>query len=371
MTTTIGVGLTASPTAAATGGSVACSTSALTTAISNAAAGDTLSLTRHCTYHLTSAFVNSDGLPVVDKQLTINGHGATIVRDSAAAGAFRIFHVVSGGDLRLDDVTVRGGNAPGDGGGILVDGGGKLKLARVTVRDNTASVRGGGVAALAGATAVIKHSWFKFNNADTGGGLQSDGTVSADDTEFTRNHARRFGGAIDHDAGNAVFTGVALQNNTAAGVGGAVDIDGGTVEFVKSKILNNTSTDTHGGGIWNGASLKLTDTEVSGNVIGGAGGKGGGIYNTGTVALPATLVLKNSTVSRNSANGSGTSQAGGIYNTGGAVTLDHSTVDDNASTVAPGGVWTNIQFTVVQSTIKNNIPTNCAGSPVIVTGCAN
>ncbi|MFD8031254.1 hypothetical protein ACFV3F_21415 [Streptomyces sp. NPDC059717] len=81
------------------------------------------------------------------------------------------------------------------------------------------------------------------------------------------------------------------------------------------------------------------------------------------------LVLRDSSVDRNSANGSGTSQAGGIYNPGGTVTLDRSEVNNNASTVAPGGVWTDTQFTVNRSEIQRNIPTNCAGSPVIITGC--
>ncbi|MFC9081839.1 hypothetical protein ACFTY7_33525 [Streptomyces sp. NPDC057062] len=119
------------------------------------------------------------------------------------------------------------------------------------------------------------------------------------------------------------------------------------------------------GAVWNAVSLTLINTEVSGNVAGGSNGQGGGIYNN-----PAgTPVLRDSSVDRNSANGSGTSQAGGIYNPGGAVTLDHSEVNNNASTVAPGGVWTDTQFTVNRSEIRRNIPTNCAGSPAIVTGC--
>ncbi|MEU6220110.1 hypothetical protein ABZ845_21715 [Streptomyces sp. NPDC047022] len=92
---------------------------------------------------------------------------------------------------------------------------------------------------------------------------------------------------------------------------------------------------------------------------------GGGIYDDG-----GTLVLRYSSVDRNSANGSGNSQGGGISNiSGGVVTLDHSEVNNNASTVALGGVWTDTQFTVNRSEIRRNIPTNCDGSPVIGTGC--
>ncbi|MEU6217321.1 hypothetical protein ABZ845_07340 [Streptomyces sp. NPDC047022] len=365
-------GVSAAPAVAGGGSgngiSVPCDTAALINAIATAPAGSTLVLARHCTYHLTTAFSGDDGLPPIDRQLTIEGRDATIVRDGVAAGAFRIFHVTSTGDLRLDDITIRGGNEPLDGGGILVDGGGMLKLHDATLDNNHADQRGGGVAVESGATAYITRSRFTFNNAgNTGGGLQSNGTVTTDGVEFFRNFAVNHGGAIDHDTGDAVYRNTTLKNNVIAGDGAGIDIDSGTVQFINSKILDNTTTEDQGGGIWNQASLTLIKTEVSGNVVGGSDGKGGGIYNT----VAGTLVLRDSKVDRNSANGSGTSQGGGIYNnnTSGSVTLDRSEVNNNASTVAPGGVWTDTQFVVNRSEIRRNIPTNCDGSPVIVTGC--
>ncbi|REE57723.1 hypothetical protein BX257_0093 [Streptomyces sp. 3212.3] len=300
----------------------------------------------------------------IDRQLTIEGRDSTIVRDGLTAGAFRIFHVTSTGDLRLDDVTIRGDNAPDAGGGILVDSSGNLKLDKVTLDNNQADIEGGGVFVVGGATAYITRSESTFNNAGEGGGLQSDGTVTTDSVEFTHNNAG-VGGAIGHEDGNAVFRNTTLKNNTSSLDGGGIDTESGPVQFINSKIIGNTTTGAQGGGIWNAVSLTLIKTEVSGNVAGGSNGQGGGIYDN-----PAdTLVLRDSSVDRNSANGSGTSQAGGIYNLSAAVTLDHSEVNNNASTVAPGGVWTDTQFTVNRSEIRRNIPTNCAGSSAIVTGC--
>ncbi|MET8788333.1 hypothetical protein [Streptomyces sp. NPDC004589] len=222
---------------------------------------------------------------------------------------------------------------------------------------------GGAVDVLGGATAYISRSQFTFNNAAEGGGLQSDGTITTDGVVFSRNYAG-VGGAIGQEEGDAVHGSATLNNNTSGFDGGGIDIESGTVQFINSKIINNTTAGAQGGGIFNDASLTLIKIEVSGNVVGGSGGKGGGIYeNFGT------LVLRDISVDHNSANGSGTSQAGGIYNTSGAVTLDHSEVNNNASTVAPGGVWTDTQFMVNRSEIRHNIPTNCDGSPVIVTGC--
>ncbi|MEU6216420.1 hypothetical protein ABZ845_02695 [Streptomyces sp. NPDC047022] len=369
LATVLANGVSAVPAVAGGSGSgiqVPCDTTALTTAIATAPAGSTLVLARHCTYHLTAAYSSDDGLPPVDRQLTIEGRDATIVRDGLTAGAFRIFHVTSTGALRLDDITIRGGNSPDNGGGILVDDSGMLKLNKVTLDNNTAVSQGGGVYAGFGATAYITRSEFTFNNSGfSGGGLQSEGAVTADGVEFARNFAASDGGAIYHGSGDDVYRNTTLKNNTSGAEAGGLDVEAGTVQFINSKILNNTTTGSNGGGIYNDASLTLIKTEVSGNVLGGSDGNGGGIYDGGG----SSLVLQNSSVHHNSANGSGTSQGGGIYSHDATVTLDHSQVNDNASTVAPGGVWTDTQFTVNRSEIRNNIPTNCDGSPVIVTGC--
>ncbi|MEU6219771.1 hypothetical protein ABZ845_19965 [Streptomyces sp. NPDC047022] len=242
---------------------------------------------------------------------------------------------------------------------------GNLKLNKTTLDNNTAVNEGGGVDVESDATADITRSQFTFNNAGTlGGGLQSDGTVTTDGVVFSRNFATNNGGAIDHDNGDAVYRDTTLKNNTSGLFSAGIDIDGGTVQFINSKIIDNITPASGAGGIFNQASLTLIRTEVSGNVAGGPDGKGGGIFEQG-----GTLVLRHSSVDRNSTNGSGNSQAGGIYNQGGAVTLDHSEVNNNASTIAPGGVDTDTQFTVTRSQIRNNTPTNCDGSPVIVTGC--
>ncbi|MFJ3235795.1 hypothetical protein, partial [Streptomyces sp. NPDC086787] len=58
----------------------------------------------------------------------------------------------------------------------------------------------------------------------------------------------------------------------------------------------------------------------------------------------------------------------------GSVSLvdSHITGNSSPSAPAPGGVWTDTQYTVDGlSTITDNTPTNCLLSPVLVTGCAN
>ncbi|WP_181801040.1 right-handed parallel beta-helix repeat-containing protein [Streptomyces shenzhenensis] len=363
-------GVTGGPaTAAGQGGGtqVSCSTAALTAAIATASAGGTLSLHRGCIYHLTTEYSAGDGLPIIAQSLTIRGNGATIVRDGPTAGLFRIFHVTSTGNLRLEDLTVRGGSASGNGGGIRVDNGGKLTLVHVCVRDNTATGNGGGVWADAGAAAVVRRSWLAFNNAMNGGGLFTSGTLNVEDSEFSRNHARASGGGFIQLGGNGYVRTTLIRRNTSADSGGGVYTgNGGTMEISESKIANNTSAGRFGGGIANSEQLTLEKTEVKGNVVGGSDGLGGGIYN---VTSDGVLILRGSKVTSNSANGNGTAHGGGIYNNLGTVTLDHSTVRDNASTTAPGGVFTNTPVTVMASQVTHNIPTNC--SPGLVPGCVN
>ncbi|GGN25908.1 hypothetical protein [Streptomyces fuscichromogenes] len=354
---------------------VPCYTAALTNAISGASSGDTLSLARNCTYHLTSPFSTGEGLPTIAQPLTIKGNGATIVRDGNATPAFRIFHVLSTGNLRLQDLTVRGGNATtatgtGNGGGILVDSNGKLTLVKVDVIDNTASLNGGGVALSTNATANIRRSWVAFNNALSGGGVFSQGRLTLDNSEVGRNHAQTAGGGLLQFGSGAFIHASIISRNTANVGGGGIGNSGGAVTtIIESKIANNTTPGLAGGGIANsgaGSRVELDKSEVSGNVVGGLGGAGGGIHNSGTTTV---LVLNGSKVIRNSANGPGSAVAGGIYNNNGLVTLDHSHVRNNASTTAPGGLRTNVPITLTASTITHNIPTNCV--PLPIPGCTN
>ena len=353
---------------------VSCNTAALMAAIVGADPGETLSLARNCTYHLTVPFSTGEGLPTISQELSIRGNGSTIVRDGNGTAPFRIFHVLNGGNLRLQDLTVRGGNASltttnGNGAGILVDSGGTLKLSGVDVIDNTATLSGGGVAVATGGTAVIRRSWVAFNNALDGGGLYNAGTLIVEGSEFGRNHAQRYGGGIYQASGNATIHATVISRNTATVRGGGLANAGGTTNISESKIANNT-TGLRGGGIVNTANLTLEKSEVSGNVVAGPGGDGGGIYNSTTSGV---LLLKGSKVIRNSANGpnlpGNPSQAGGIFNDGGSVTLDHSYVRNNASTAAPGGLFTNNGATLIDSTITHNIPTNCVPNPI--PGCTD
>src|SRR5262249_19162013 len=89
-----------------------CDVDALISTIQNAPPGSTIELAASCTYTLTTVNntdIGPNGLPVIGKNLTINGHGSTITRDSSAP-AFRILESYQ--HLTLNDLTISGGLTP-------------------------------------------------------------------------------------------------------------------------------------------------------------------------------------------------------------------------------------------------------------------
>src|SRR5438094_7458993 len=186
----------------------------------------TIVLGPSCTYTLTSAAENADGLPVISSSIGLKGSGSTITRDSSAS-RFRIVEIGSAGKLTASDVTISGGHAPdgangangptgadsigpgepgqpgGDGtaggngaagGGILVDGGGALSLSNSVVTANTAGNGGsggnGGAAGAGPSGGPMEPGASGGNGAaggdgGNGGGISNNGNVTLGATALT------------------------------------------------------------------------------------------------------------------------------------------------------------------------------------------
>jgi hypothetical protein len=91
--------------------------------------------------------VDTNGLPLITHtvNLTINGSGATILRD-AGAPRFRLFQVAAGASLTLADLTLSGGHTPdgtsaGTGnagyGGAILNSGGTVTVTNSLIRGNS------------------------------------------------------------------------------------------------------------------------------------------------------------------------------------------------------------------------------------------
>jgi hypothetical protein len=115
--------------------------------------------------------------------------------------------------------------------------------------------------------------------------------------------------------------------------GGAVFNVGGTVTLNDSTVRDNSAQ--YGGGIYNafGSEFSLNNSRITGNTAEGAsstGAFGGGIYNRGT------LTLSDSTISDNTTPGAG----GGVSAAGGSeTTLTDSKITNNTAVVGGGGIY--------------------------------
>jgi hypothetical protein len=347
---------------------VGCSAAALIAAINkaNSAAGGHLTLTRNCTYTLTSAQAGTeDGLPPIRSRIAIDGKGATITRSSdPKTPAFRIFEVLCGGQLTLGAVTVSHGDTlgpdPDGGGGIAVRAGARLVARSTTVRDNVGAL-GGGINNFG--TAEVTGSIVVGNDGLHGGGVSNSspsGTLRLTNTVLTGNRAE-----------------------SDAGVGGAVYNQlGGTATLVNTVIKENVG-DNSAGGVRNdhGSVMYLTNSSVSQNRAGPLFNApttvtGGGIQNLGT------MVLRRTTVDHNHAARTGPptiARGGGIANLlsdepGAAaptLSLIDSQVTDNIADNGPGGIYNDRGTVTLRNTaISGNMPTNCAGSSPPVPGCS-
>jgi hypothetical protein len=136
--------------------------------------------------------------------------------------------------------------------------------------------------------------------------------------------------------GTMMITNTTVSGNRAGDAGGGVANDpGATMTITNSTVTGNTASE--GGGVHNWGTLTMTGVVVSANSVsrGSSLGEGGGVANWGT------LVLTNSTLSGNDATAGG----GGIYNSadggGGTLVLVNSTVSGNSSGSGADGIFTN------------------------------
>jgi len=267
-------------------------------------------------------------LPAVNTYITITGSGAanTIIQASdcnpitlkdssnadCAAAAYRVFQVISGGNLTLDSLTVRHGNSADYGGGVC--NAGTLTVTNSTFSGNSASYYGGGISNING-TLTVTNSTFSGNSASIiGGGIYNQGALTVTNSTFSENSATGGGGIYNNGSGTLTITNSSFYWNFADdgggnGTGGGVR-NAGTLTITNSSFFENSAD--YGGGVYNsGGTLTVTNSTFSGN----SASYGGGILNYSTTTLKNTIV----------ANSTG---GGDCY---GAITADAYNLDSDGS----------------------------------------
>ena len=195
--------------------------------------GDVIEITTDIALTTTiDATDGNTGTESITSEITINGNGHTLKRDSALPACtggivstnFRLLRVTTGGDLTVNNLNLENGCAQGNG---TTGGGGIFSDNDLTINNST----------------------FYQNKADTdlngeGGAIMNyGGTLTVANSTFSANQAS-FGGAIENrNSGLASINNSTFYNNT----GVAVDNFGGTVETLSNSFFfSNTGTDCSG-----------------------------------------------------------------------------------------------------------------------------
>ena len=177
----------------------------------------------------TDGGVGGNGLPsIVDNgDLTVNGHFATVLRDSSASDYFRLLYVPSSTHaVILNDLALEGGALSGNGlGGGGLYNAGNVQLHGSVIRGNSTD-----------------------GDLSYGGGIQNQGQLlvsrSLLDSNATLGSNSAGGALYNHAGGVATFVNSTVtRNSTVQGSGGGVrSVDTGTGLFlVNSSFVDNDS----------------------------------------------------------------------------------------------------------------------------------
>lgn len=293
-----------------------------------------------------AAIINENG-SVLLTRMQVNG---TAIGDGG--GVYQ-----TGGSLRAIDSRFLSGTAA-RGGGVFIAGGAFLLERSSFLFCNATSGRGGAVF-VAGGSGTIRMCTFAQNtslNSD-GGALAIDVSgVAIEDSLFIDNTANGVGGALDLRASATIRNSV-ISGNVAFGGGGIFASTSGAVTLEGCTISENeaigsaSGEDLGGGGILSqGAPLVLRNVTVSGNTAAAEAGYGGG----GIGVLGGSATITNSTIAFNSLTGGG--MGGGLFGTGapgtGSLDLFNTVVAGNGggTDIAAGGsAVINARYSIVQN----------------------
>ena len=219
-------------TCASTGLSAACPTVSDALAAVGADTGDTIDVAGTITDNAN-----------VSTAVTIRQWPGKAPAEVNGGGNGSVFTIGSGGNLSLDGVTVTGGNASNEGGGIDNGNGGALEVLDSTIEGNTASL-GGGIAS------------------------QTFSTVTVDDSTISGNSASGAGGGIFSADENLVLDNATLYGNTSLR-GGGIYTDGapGGLTADDSTIVGNVATATSSGDDGSAIESVFTTTVFAGDIV--------------------------------------------------------------------------------------------------------
>ncbi len=144
---------------------------------------------------------NSNTGITISKNMNIIGQSqAGTIIDAEQNG--RIFDIVSGITVTIQNLTLQNGQSSESGGATLYNTG-DLTVNNVTFKDNTATEysSGGAICNGGGANLMVTDSTFIGNSACCGGAIFNYGTLNVTGSNFANNNAIYYNGAVYYGGG--------------------------------------------------------------------------------------------------------------------------------------------------------------------------
>ncbi len=310
--------------------------------------------------------------------VTIDGGGRIILN---ANNTDRHFFAGSGVTFRLRHITLRDGSSL-VGGGAIEASGADVILEDVELLNNYAAVSGGAIYCYDGTLTIIG-TWLEHNAAATGGAIYNDGCeVTIAGATFIDNEALdtfgRGGAIVALAPGEVRLHDSLVQGNRAPDGGGLFVDSGASAIIVNTRLVDNEGN--HGGGLENSGTVAITHSVIEGNSVTGSGG---GVWNlNGVVSLTQTTVRNNTAYEGGGINSYGSrvemdgvniagnvatgTHGGGIYHGGGTLFIDNATISGNmasATAANGGGIYQNSDdnLTMTNVTLAENTAGNFGG----------
>ena len=293
----------------------------------------------------TTLTVNST-VPVTIKKLTITGGDASL----NGGGIY-----VSAGSVCLSDgAKVTGNKATKYGGGVYVASSAKLFMCGSSLIGDSYSST---TTAIAEATSTNTKPW--ANMAEQGGGIYNTGSVYIGYS------------GIDSETNQPVVSAMTdkygVRRNYASSYGGGIQTQGLT--SIKSGYISYNQAATSGGGIWGGTSDSAKPVNINGATIcGNKAASGAGLYvESGEKVSMSSGTIGGSGTSGNVANdatyGGGVDVASNatFEMTGGTISYNTATYGGGVHICSKGTESYDGKFTFTQGSISNNSATSYGG----------
>ena len=275
-----------------------------------------------------------DGVSVTVNNSTINGKievtvdGSTALKDGAKH------------QLTLTGGTLTGGLTAAQGAQLYNEG--TTVISNVAMARNTATDKGGAIFNSDDKTGAkgdltLNNVDLKGNNANFGGAIWNEGTLTVNGGSFEGNTAATAAGAIYNAAGATLTVdGVTFANNSSNNVAGAINNRDGTVIITNSTFKGNSVPTSAGGAIYNASgnlstlgTITITGSTFEGNTA----GNGGAVWN----GSDGKVEIADSTFKGNTAL-AGIGQGGAITNAD-QMTITGGSFANNTANYSGGAIY--------------------------------